>query len=65
MAAAEAGKEQQAEVHIEDVEADDYSCCKVVAVEEQAHRMSPQYHNQREAVAAGSHYYYTPGMIEH
>jgi hypothetical protein len=62
-AAAEVGREQQDGIHIVDVEADDYSCCKVVVVE-QAHRKSPQYRNQREVAAAGCHYYYTPGMIE-
>jgi hypothetical protein len=60
-----AGKGQQAAIHNEDVEAGDYSCCKVVVVVvEQAHHMSPQCHNQREAVVADCHYYYTLGMLE-
>lgn len=65
MAVVEAGKEQQAENHIEDVEAGDYSCCKIVVVEQGQHK-SPQYHNQREAAAAAAdyHYYDTLGMIE-
>jgi hypothetical protein len=63
IAAEEAGKEQQAENHIEDVEACDYSCCMAVVVV-QAHHKSPQHHNQREVAAAavGCHYY-TLGMI--
>lgn len=62
-----AGKERQAENHIEDVEVGGYSCCCCKVVVEQVHHKSPQYHNQGEpeaaAAAVGCHYY-TLGMIE-